>query len=198
MYTILQKSYSAPKVNVKEILRYAGVKEGDGGISELLKECLIEVENELVYRVCYAEFNCKIYGEIIDLEFVKINSKNLSSNLKNANKCIVFCATIGAKIDRLIAKYSVISPLKALLFQAIGAERIESLCNLFNNEIKQSYNAVKPRFSPGYGDLRVELQREIIEVLGANKRIGVTLNESLLMSPSKSVTAFIGANSSEK
>lgn len=50
----------------------------------------------------------------------------------------------------------------------------------------------RPRFSPGYGDLPLSAQREIFAVLDCGKRIGLMLNDSLLMSPSKSVTAFVG------
>ena len=38
----------------------------------------------------------------------------------------------------------------------------------------------------------LEVQKEIFQVLNCNKHIGASLNSSLLMSPSKSVTAFIG------
>ena len=51
---------------------------------------------------------------------------------------------------------------------------------------------IKPRFSPGYGDVPLEIQKDIVMLLDCAKRIGVSLNDSLLMSPSKSVTAFIG------
>ena len=51
---------------------------------------------------------------------------------------------------------------------------------------------LRPRFSPGYGDFPLEYQRELLGVLDAAKRIGLTLTDSLLMAPSKSVTAVIG------
>ena len=54
------------------------------------------------------------------------------------------------------------------------------------------------RYSPGYGDLPLELQREIIRVLDCGRTIGITLTESLLMQPSKSVTAVIGMKEREK
>ena len=56
---------------------------------------------------------------------------------------------------------------------------------------------MKPRFSPGYGDLSLEMQRDIFRVLDCPRKIGLTLNESLLMSPSKSVTAIIGISGEE-
>ena len=54
---------------------------------------------------------------------------DLSKNLQGYDKAVFFVATVGIEIDRLIKKYSVLSPTKAVIFQAIGAERIESLCN---------------------------------------------------------------------
>ena len=51
---------------------------------------------------------------------------------------------------------------------------------------------LRPRFSPGYGDFSLEHQREFFRILEVQKKIGVTLTESLLMMPSKSVTAVIG------
>lgn len=109
---------------------------------------------------------------------------------------IIFAATIGVGVDRLISKYSRLSPTKALCFQAIGAERVEALCDEFCNkmktELEKDGEKVKPRFSPGYGDLPLETQKMIFSLLDCPKRIGVTLGDTLLMSPSKSVTAFVG------
>ena len=89
-------------------------------------------------------------------------------------------------------RYTSLSPAKALFFQAIGAERIESLCDTFCAELKENGLQLRPRFSPGYGDLPLDLQKDLFRVLDCSRKIGLTLNESLLMSPSKSVTAIIG------
>ena len=48
------------------------------------------------------------------------------------------------------------------------------------------------RFSPGYGDLPLTLQPGILAALDAGRRAGITLLPSLLMNPSKSVTAIFG------
>ena len=161
-------------------------------ISPILNECLIESKSKLFYKVCYVLVDVKIDEDIIDFGFSKVRSKSLAKNLNSFNKAIIFSATIGVEIDRLIAKYNVVSPVKALIFQAIGAERIESLCNVFNEDIKGQYKEIAPRFSAGYGDLNIEFQRDIFKLLDCHKKIGLTLNDSLIMSPSKSVTAIIG------
>ena len=188
---IYVKTYDAPQINKKEILRYMGAKELSKEIDGILSECLEEINNQISYKVCYSFFEISLKENYVDLGFFKVFSKDLSKNLRNCKKGIIFAATIGVGIDRLIIKYSKTSPLKALMFQAIGAERIESLCNVFNNEINKN-NYTVPRFSAGYGDLPIEFQKEIFKVLTPEKKIGLTLNESLVMSPSKSVTAVIG------
>ena len=108
---------------------------------------------------------------------------------------IIFAATVGLAPDRLVARNLVSSPTRALVFDAIGAERIESLCDAFCEDIKAKIGnekKLRPRFSAGYGDLDIEVQRDIFRLLDCPKNIGLTLTESLLMTPSKSVTAIIG------
>lgn len=184
---ITVKEFAAPAVNRREILRYAGVKEETPEIAALLDSCLAEV-GTLAYRVCYAEY-VPVYGETeIDLGFANVASRDLLKNLADADAVLVFCATVGIGIDRLIARYARISPAKALLLEAIGNERVESLCDMFC----ATQRAAAPRFSPGYGDLALEVQRDIFRALDCPKRIGVSLGDNLLMTPQKSVTAILG------
>ncbi len=189
MNILLQKNYTEIPINKAEILRYAGCKN-DCELP-LVDECLSEVKDKLFYKICYRFFDVKFTENEIDLGFAKTNSESLRRNLDGCEKIILFSATIGIEIDRLIKKYNKISPSRALVFQAIGAERVESLCNSFNEEMSEEF-LLKPRFSPGYGDLSLDIQKDIFNVLECPKNIGVTLNDSLLMSPSKSVTAIIG------
>ena len=132
----------------------------------------------------------------IDLGFAEVHSKALAYNLRGCRSIILFAATIGIEIDRLIAKYSRISAVKALFFQAIGAERIESLCDAFCKEMRAEAEMkglfLRPRFSPGYGDFDICYQEPIVRMLNCAKTIGLTLTDSFMMTPTKSVTAVIG------
>ncbi len=190
------RSFDAPEYNEKEILHYARAREATHEISKLVKECLAEAEGKLTYKVCYREFPIKRMKNALDLTFAVTRSRDLMRNLEECESIVLFAATVGLSLDRLVAKYARILPSKALIFQAIGAERIESLCDAFNREIatekKMEGKLCRPRFSAGYGDLPIELQKEIFCTLDCQRKIGLTLNESFLMSPSKSVTAIIG------
>lgn len=193
---IFVKSFEAPCTDRREILRYAGAAEGDQRINDLLDSCIAESSARLKYAVCYTELPIRVDGDVIDLSFIKVRSHSLSLNLSGCESIILFCATVGVNMDRLIAKYSSLSPARATLLQAIGSERVEALCNEFCRLIGDDLSAdgykLRPRFSPGYGDLDISIQREIFDVLDPAKRIGVSLNDNMMMSPSKSVTAIIG------
>ena len=190
------KVYNPPEINIKDILRYAGIGEMTLQTKKLLEECLNEVKDKITYKICWSQFSINIKDNIIDMGFAKAKSKDLTINLKECDSIIIFAACVGFEIDRLIAKYTTLSPTKSVIFQAIGTERVESLCDVFCEEIKEQVKSlgqnIKPRFSPGYGDLPLDFQKEVCKVLDCQRQIGITLNKSLLMSPSKSVTAIIG------
>ena len=191
--TVLTKTYFDLPFNKKEILRYADCKDLSPKIEALLNECIEEAIQTLSYKVCYCILPINIWGNTIDFGAFKVNSEKLTINLKDCEKTVLFGATLGTDIDRLIMKYGKLSPTKALFFQAIGATMIETLCDEFCKDIKAELNVnLKPRFSPGYGDLDLSCQKNIFKLLNCSKNIGLTLNDSLLMSPTKSVTAFVG------
>ena len=107
---------------------------------------------------------------------------------------VFLCGTIGAEFDAWQRRLSVTSAADALLSQQIGLAAVEKLMDELENEVKVKVEGeglkLRPRRSPGYGDLPLELSREIINCLDATKRIGVSITDSNLLVPSKSVTAI--------
>lgn len=190
------QSFELPPVNRREILRYSGAHSETPELTMLLEETLAEMAPLCAGKVCWTDFPIHRQDRILDLGFTQIHSSALQRNLSGCHRVVVFAATLGLGFDRLLTRYSKLSPAKALLLQAIGAERIEGLCDVFCQQIREEANAAglstAPRFSPGYGDFPLSVQRDIFRVLDCPRKIGLTLNESLLMSPSKSVTAVLG------
>lgn len=201
MNTVYIKTYAAPQLSEKEILRYSGAKTATAEIDALISECISEAWDRITYKVCYIEVPIENDGDSIRLGTLRADSDDLKKNLSGCDSAVIFAATVGIALDRLIGRYSTVSSAKALMIQALGAERIESLCDEFNKEItieaNKSGKFTRPRFSPGYGDLPIGFQKDIFAVLDCSRKIGLSLNESLLMSPTKSVTAIIGITKSE-
>ena len=203
MTTIVYKnSYSAPDIDAREALRYAGVRGDAPKIRELLDECIREAAPHLSYKLCYAYYPLTRVKFSLDMGFATVISEKLAAHLDGCCEIILLAATVGIDFDRFIAKQGKISPTKALLLDGLGTERIEALCDLFCREEAErraeAGEALTSRFSAGYGDLSLELQKSIFAALDCEKNIGLTLGDSLLMSPQKSVTAIIGIKKVEK
>ena len=116
-------------------------------------------------------------------------SRDLWRCLRGAREAYLFAATLGHDVDRLIRKYAALSAADLLIVQAIAATAIEQY---IDDETASWGEKLLPRYSPGYGDLPLSVQPDFLAALDARKTLGITLTETFLMIPSKSVTAIIG------
>ncbi|MEE1042602.1 MAG: vitamin B12 dependent-methionine synthase activation domain-containing protein [Clostridia bacterium] len=153
--------------------------------------CINEFEKVVEYKYVYTYVPVKTEGDnICNLGFMKVESKNLSEILKGCNMAVVFAVTTGIGVDRLLNKFSIASQSRHFITDAIGSAAAESLCDYIDDMLRKGN---KPhRFSPGYGDLSLDVQPKILDLLCAGKNVGITLNKSLLMTPVKSITAIMG------
>lgn len=190
-------------INRNEVLRYLGYRnprtsKPDEQTEALIDSCIEEVqrtaEPKSVYRV-YPLYREESENRIDGGCFVT-RSENLCKNLRDCEQILVFAATLGVGIDRLLTRYGKLAVSRAIVMQAVTASAIEGYCNELNEGWKRTFANegwyLRPRFSPGYGDFSLENQKAIIQALEAGKWTGITLTDSLLMMPSKSVTAVIG------
>ena len=197
MLTVFTKSFSLPQIDRREALRYAGIRNPSLANDELIQkfdESVSLIGTKISARLCYCEIDVK------DCDFGA--SLDIKKNLRNSERVILFAATVGFEIDRLISRYEILSPATAVLIDAIGSERVEALCDEFCAKMKEEKRAegfsLRPRFSAGYGDLPIEFQKTLFELLDPPSHIGVTLSDSYLMTPRKSVTAIIGIEKTEE
>ena len=191
-------------INRREIYRYLGYRgqTPDETVCQMIEEVLRELTRVIQPKYLYQGYQCSIQEDAIRLSDEQHNdvaiftSMNLAENLNGCHKVILMAATLGIEADKLLQRYEIANMAKASAAQASGAATIEAYCNLIQEEIRQQVMAegdyIKPRFSPGYGDLRLGAQKTIFQCLECTKRLGLTLTDSLLMYPTKSVTAFIG------
>ena len=157
---------------------------------------------DLVYsvsspRACYVKCALELLGGgKIRLGALEFTSKSLEERLSGCFEAYIFAATVGTEVDRIIRAESQRSGLSGLCADAAGSAAVESVCDAVNSEIieicKREGKLTRTRFSAGYGDMSLEYQREICELLDTKKHIGVALGEGVMMMPTKSVTAIIG------
>lgn len=185
-------------INKKEIERYLGYGKNipDERTTELIEECIRQIEKIAQPRSIYRIFDLKLKEDQIEAAGMKMQSRNLAKNLRGCEKIVFFAATLGNEPDILMNRYSRLQISKAAVLQAVGAAAIEDYCNRCQKKIEEQAAAegfhVRPRYSPGYGDLSLTYQAEFLRVLEATKKIGIVLSEGGVMIPEKSVTAVMG------
>ena len=206
-------------VDKREIYRYLGYqgRVPDENVLREVDRCLEELREAVTPRFVYRQYPIeRFFGDNIERPFLdekpgtellsiagmKIQSRSLCRNLRDCKSAYLMAATLGIGPDRLIARASVAKMSRAVILQAAAAAMIEAWCDEVNQKIiKEAEDQglyCRPRFSPGYGDFSLEYQKDFAQILRIQKEIGVSLTQSLLMMPSKSVTAVIGLSPVKK
>ena len=187
------------KINKDEALRYLGYKDKkvDEETDKLLDEAISELQKICELKYVYRIFNIRKENSSISFEdIINIKSRDLERLFKDCERSAVMAATMGFQVEKRINYYSLTNLSKGVVVDACADACIEALCDLAQTEIKELAAeegfGITLRYSPGYGDVPVSHQGEILSALNAQKLIGLSSSDSSILIPRKSVTAFIG------
>jgi 5-methyltetrahydrofolate--homocysteine methyltransferase len=182
------------KVNFSEALRYLGYGNNipDEKTKELLLLCSKQLQEAMQGKFVYKVFDL-VDGQIPNSKF-KLEGKAIAKHLTNCTKVIFMCATISAKVDALIRKKQIVSMAEAMITDSLASAVIEQVCDKAEERILKDFKEYEHtwRFGLGYDDFPLEKQKEFLEILDAPKQIGVCVNSSMMLTPTKSVTCVIG------
>ncbi len=182
-------------VNRREIYRYLGYRAAlpEPNICEMCEQAVGWFEQNCMFRAVWARVVLK---NRTDYGCGVINSRSLERNLERCHEVFLFAGTIGLEADRKIKREEVNSETAGVITDAAASAAVEAGCNLLNARLgelsEKEGNFLRPRFSPGYGDFPIDYQKGLLALLSASKHIGITLTPSVLMLPTKSVSALIG------
>ncbi len=185
------------EIDKTEVLRYMG--NGKGIATEDIMSAVNAVcdmlQGSAVPQYVYRIFPITVSENTVKVGDTLFKSKRLASHLKDCNKAAILAATLGTQADTIIRRSAVLGTVNVSAAQAAGAAMIEQVADLATKAIeKESGLKAINRFSPGYADWQLSAQRDMLNLCDAQKRIGITLTDSLMMIPTKSVTAIIGLN----
>ncbi|NFA04058.1 methionine synthase [Clostridium botulinum] len=186
-------------IDKNQVLRYLGYKgqEFSSEIDILIEECIKEIKTLVTLRATYKYSSVHINNQV-DLREIGLNlkGKDILHHLEESNKCCVMAATLGSKVDRKILYYEKVNMTKAVILDACATTSIEEYCDFIENEIKKEVVEdelnINWRYSPGYGDLDISIQRNLLKSLDAERTMGLTVSSHNILIPRKSVTAIIG------
>lgn len=140
--------------------------------------------------------NDEYSGALVLAGGLKISSKLVKRVMRGCSRVVIFAVTIGHELEAEVAKLMKAGDMaEAVMLDSVGGESAEGCAEYLNQLVQKEAHRrglhLTMRFSPGYGDWRLEGQRELFKALTPEK-IGITLTESCLMLPRKSITGIIG------
>lgn len=187
------------ETRTKEAIRYLGYgsRAVDDKTLALVLESFGELDQVAEKRIIYRIFRFTVPGtDLIEIDHLKIHSKNLFRNLKDCQEVVLLGATLGIQTDRLLERYSYTDMARTVVLQACAAAILEEYLDGWQERLRTQMEAcgyyLRPRFSPGYGDFSIGHQGEILRMLDSAKRIGLSMTDGNMLTPTKSVTAVIG------
>lgn len=185
---------SLEKVNRDELYRYIGTPD------DIVRGIIDESEKEFlsIVKPCYT-------WELFDVENVEdgilvtgtdviLTGNSIKTHLKGCKRIVLLAATLSNEADKIIRKYQINHMAKAVIIDAYASVAVEQVCDMAEEDIL-SYmpnHYLTYRFGVGYGDLPLELEQDILQVLQASKSIGLCVTEANILTPIKSVVCIIG------
>lgn len=189
-----------------EVLRYLGYRSQkiDEELDKLINLTIEESKTLVIPSFVVSKFKVETVEDGVKLlgTSILLTGNDIMEHLKDSKECFLMGVTIGGDIEKKINLYSKTNLTKSLILDSCATTAVEELCDKVEENIKQEAirngENITFRYSPGYGDLPLDVQKDLINTLNAEKIIGVTVSSHSLLMPRKSVTAIIGLISGEK
>ena len=189
------------RTDKKEVYRLLGYgnSEPDALTESQIRDCISDIENKSepnhVYKVFDLERSVSGQLRLKGTSFV-FDGSDAEKLLEECHKCILLAVTLGRKTDNMIMKAQVRNMALAVITDCCASVAVEDLCHQINNCLEEQYLEqglyLTDRFSPGYGDMPLELQDKLCIMLNTERTIGLTVTPAMVLTPTKSITAVIG------
>ncbi|WP_293710073.1 vitamin B12 dependent-methionine synthase activation domain-containing protein [uncultured Parabacteroides sp.] len=128
--------------------------------------------------------------------------RRISGYMAGASEVALFICTAGAAFTDLSQAYQQNGDfLEAFVVESIGSATVENAMDKVQQRLEEEMagqgKKITNRYSPGYCEWPLSGQRELFAYIGDHPT-GITLNESCLMQPIKSVSGIIGIGDAVK
>lgn len=150
---------------------------------ELFDSCLKEVETLQHFKASYATYSLKNSP-------ISLNYPGLEEFFAGCNEVVFIGCTLGLEIERKIKYYQAFDLTRMCILDSIASAYIEEACDEFEN-VHLPKNRTY-RFCPGYGKVPIEVNKEIAQYIDLYRKTGITITDTNLLLPQKSMIGFIG------
>ncbi len=187
-----------PVINPAEVFRYLGygTNQPDQASYTLFKRCVEELSACVRPKCVYTVIPITVMDDYVKLQGCDLvfQGHDIAAHLKYSSHVVMLAATLSGHADRLIRQAQASDLSFGLVMDSCATAAVEQLCDDAVTTIKRQLSDCyfTTRYSPGYGDFPIEIQRDFLKTLDAPRKIGLCANDSSILTPRKSVTAVIG------
>lgn len=194
---IIQKGGVCVHPNISEALRYLGVRNApDGSLRTQMAALSDELIRQITPRWAWRMLPLDHGEACITLSGTDIllSGSTAGLMLQDCHYCAVLVCTLGSVFDAWLQREQSRNMPRAVMLDALGSAYVEAACDAAEQEIAARFPGqfLTDRFSPGYGDLPLDIQPQLLDATDAHRRLGIYTASTHLMTPIKSVTALIG------
>lgn len=180
-----------------EALRYMGVRgEPDERLTALLDECEAELLAAARPRFVWRIFDIVRSESEISLsgcDFSLIGG-DIARHLEGCTKAAVTAATLSTDADRLLKRLQLSDGAKAVAADALASVLAEQTSEQARQAVLNEMTGYSATwcYAAGYGDFPLEQAAQLLTVVDASRKIGVTCTSSNMMTPQKSIVGIVG------
>lgn len=185
-------------LNREKILRALQIP-AQNPLSDQLNEQISRCEEE-VLRCALVRFTIRI----LPVEAIRpiLLGNDILRLLDGCQEAVLMALTLGTALEKLLMREEVTNMSDAYVLDILASLAVEEAADDLERQIKEKVRSegkyLTNRYSPGYGDFPIEVQRQLLDYLNAGRAIGLTLTPTNLMVPRKSITAVLGISSVPK
>lgn len=187
-------------ISKDEVLKYLGHKKQNinEDVDQIIEEAIRESKILIAPKYVFSEYKTILSDAYVGFEGTKLvlPGHDIMEHLRYAKTTVLMAVTVGGMIEKKISYYEKTNLTKAIILDACATTSVEAICDCIEEEVREKAEkdnlTITFRYSPGYGDLPIDVQRDFVDTLNATKMIGLTVSEHNLLMPRKSVTAIIG------
>lgn len=185
-----------------EIYRYLGydalTHTLTPAVEELVEEGIAEILRAAEPRsICSPLLPLKREEDKLWAGGLPLEGKDIAAHLEHCTQAVLLAVTVGAEVDALIRRAQAADMAKAVALDAAANAAAEAAAQAAEEELRARLAPeglyVTGRYSPGYGDLPIGIQRELLRLTDAPRKIGLSVTQNNIMTPRKSITAVMGA-----
>ncbi len=180
-------------INKEAILFELNRGKTDKELEELIDKFIIELE-EMPWKSNFRIFKTNEIKNILIGEDIKLY-------VKDSNEVAVFIVTLNVDVDKRLRVLEKTDKLAYIVYDKVCShyieDKAEELQTEISKELLKNNRYMLSRFSTGYGDFPIDVNKDIVNITNAN-RLGVFLTDKNMFMPSKTISGIIASGDSVK